>query len=88
MIASVGTLLVIADGWDMHDAGAEWWVPMMVGMLLFWGLVIVGAVWLVRELSGRGSERPLDVLQRRLAQGDISVEEYERRRQLLEVERR
>jgi putative membrane protein len=88
MTGIAAALFVIADNWDMHDTGAGWWVVMMIGMLTFWGLVIAGAVWLVRELSGRrpdqGSEPPLDVLQRRLAEGDISVEEYERRRETLE----
>ena len=88
MTGVAGALFVIADNWDMHDVGAGWWMVMMLGMLIFWGLVIAGMVWLVRELSGRrpdhGSERPLDVLQRRLAEGDISVEEYERRRETLE----
>ncbi len=88
MIGVAGTLFVIADNSDMHDFGAGWWIVMMLGMLIFWGLVIAGVVWLVRELSGRrpdrDSERPLDVLQRRLAEGDISVEEYEQRRETLE----
>ena len=57
-------------------------------MFLFWALVIVGIVWVMRELAGprpeRGREEPLGILQRRLAQGDISVEEYERHRQALE----
>jgi putative membrane protein len=57
-------------------------------MLVFWGLVILGIVLLVRALGG-GSDAgdrkdPLRLLQRRLAEGDISVEEYERRRALLE----
>lgn len=80
--------LVLADGWDMHDGGDGWWIVMGLGMLLFWVLVAAGIVWLVRELSGsrheRGRQEPLDILQHRLARGDISVEEYERHRQLLE----
>lgn len=88
MTGAAGAFLVIADTWDMHDVGGGWWVVMVLGMLIFWGLVIAAVVWLVRELSGRRpapqSERPLDVLQRRLAEGDISVEEFERRRQILE----
>jgi len=88
MTGVTGGFFVIADTWDMHDVGAGWWVVMMLGMLIFWGLVIAGVVWLVRELSGRRpdreSEQPLDVLQRRLAEGDISVDEYERRREILE----
>jgi putative membrane protein len=80
---------VVADTWDMHDWGGDgWWVMMGIGMLLFWGLVIAGIVLIMRELSGprhdRGREDPLDILKGRLAQGDISVEEYERHRQALE----
>jgi putative membrane protein len=89
MIALPSMALVIAETWDMHDWGAGWWIVMMLGMLVFWALVIVGIVWVVRELGGGRSERdresPVDVLQRRLAEGDISVEEYERRRQALQA---
>jgi uncharacterized membrane protein len=50
--------------------------------------VIVGIVWVMREFGGSRQERdrddPLDILQRRLARGDISVDEYERSRQALQ----
>jgi putative membrane protein len=92
MIALLASTFVIADTWDMHDSGEGWWIVMGLGMLLFWALVIVGVVWVVRELTGGRGEReretPVDVLQRRLAEGDISVEEYERRRQALETSNR
>jgi putative membrane protein len=61
----------------------------MVGMILFWGLVILGVVWLVRgglgprEGSRRMSPGPLDVLERRLAEGELTVEEYRERRAVL-----
>ena len=86
MIAAISTALVLADSWDMHDWSGGWWAVMMVGMLLFWGLVIVGIIWIVRTLGAgeRDRQDPLGTLQRRLAEGDISVEEYERRRALLE----
>ena len=81
------TTIVIADNWDMHDWGAGAWIVMMVFMLIFWGLVILGVAWLVREVTGRQREtereEPLDILQRRLAAGELSVEEYERRRAVL-----
>jgi len=66
---------------------------MGLGMLLFWGLVIVGIVWLVREVagprhysSGSGSHRgpdPLATLDHRLAAGEISPDEYRERREIL-----
>ena len=78
--------LFLADSWDMHDGGG-WWVVMMAGMLLFWALIAALIVWVVRsrDTLGNGSrgDDPLRVLERRLAHGDISVEEYERRRALI-----
>ncbi|MGM0983401.1 MAG: SHOCT domain-containing protein [Pseudomonadota bacterium] len=64
-------------------------------MLLFWGLVILGVIALVRWLwmSGTGSgkdggEAPrktaLDILQERYARGEIEREEYERKRRDIE----
>jgi putative membrane protein len=73
----------------MHDGdvGSGWMIVMMLGMVLFWGLVIVGAVWLLREAIGRGRHGPdvdpLAILDRRLAEGHISVEEYEQRKKTL-----
>jgi hypothetical protein len=53
----------------------------------FWGLVIVGVVWLARSLAetARGPRRddPLEILDRRLASGEITPEEYRERRATL-----
>jgi putative membrane protein len=83
------SLLLFADTWGMHDSdvGAGWMIAMMLGMVLFWGLVIVGIVWLLREAIGRSHHEsgvdPLAILDRRLAEGQISVEEYEQRKRTL-----
>ncbi len=58
-------------------------------MLLFWGLIIVGLVMLVRWLwdqtrhgaSPGAIEAPLDILKRRYARGEIGKEEYDRMKQ-------
>jgi putative membrane protein len=58
-------------------------------MLLFWGLIIVGLVLLVRWLWDQGrpaggggvGEAPLDILKRRYARGEITKEEYDRVKQ-------
>lgn len=67
---------------------------MMIGMLIFWAVVILGIVWLVREGIGR-AQRPreetpradeetlLAILERRFAEGAISVEDYRTRRDVL-----
>jgi putative membrane protein len=72
-----------------HDIGWAGWLAMSVGMVAFWALVISAIVALVRGgASGSrqpdgDADRPLDVLQRRLARGEISVEEYEELRDAL-----
>lgn len=83
------SLPLFADTWGMHDGdvGAGWMVVMMLGMVLFWGLVVIGVVWLLREAIGRGhpghGADPLAILDRRLAEGEISVEEYAQRKKTL-----
>ena len=76
---------VLADGWDFHhgDAGIGWWIVMMLGMAVFWGAIVALIVWAVRGgLSGR-RDTPHEILRQRLAEGSISVEEYEQRRAAL-----
>ena len=75
--------LITADyiGWN-HNMGTGSWIL----MALFWALVIAGVVWLIivvtRPRRADGPEA-LDVLGRRLAAGEISVEEYRERREAL-----
>ena len=90
MIDIIALATPLADFFDNHhgDGGAGWWVLMSIGMFAFWGVVIAGVVWLVRGGSlgaprRSAPEDPLDVLDRRLAEGALSPEEYEERRRLL-----
>ncbi len=58
----------------------------MLGMLLFWTLIIVGIVLLVRFIWDRTNGRTTDalsILQERFARGEINREEYEERRRAL-----
>lgn len=78
--------LPLSDTWGMHDSdvGAGWMIVMMVGMVLFWTLVALGVVWLLREAIGHSrSSDPLTILDRRLAEGKLSPEEYEQRKRTL-----
>ena len=77
---------VLADSWGWHhgDVGVGWWIVMMLGMVIFWGAIIALVVWLVRGGFPSRGETPHEVLRRRLADGSISVEEYEQRRAALE----
>lgn len=61
-----------ADGWS--------WLWMSAMMVLFWGAVILLAVWVIRSISAprQSSDSALDVLRRRLAAGEISQEDFEK----------
>jgi putative membrane protein len=70
-----------------------WGVGMLLGMglfLLFWGLVLIGLVLLIRWLwvqarpGTRAEESALEILKRRYARGEITRGEFEAiRRDLL-----
>lgn len=90
-MSPISSLLLAQGDVDGHmDWDGGWWILMAIGMVLFWGLVILGIVWLVRELgSGRGrgepsrQDDPLAILDRSLAEGTISAEQYHERRAIL-----
>lgn len=73
------------DWWHpMWGVGAAWGVGMLVGMLVFWGLVLVGLVLGIRWLIAAGRRsRPdaaLEILRQRYARGEIDREEFEARK--------
>lgn len=60
---------------------------MMLGMLVFWTLVIIGIVLLVRFVWNRTESRKdsaVGILQERFARGEIDHAEYQERLQLLQ----
>jgi putative membrane protein len=85
----------LADSWGMHGngVGAGWVIVMGAMMALFMGAMM----WMMmRGMGGdssRGSsapwdrfatrESPLEALERRFAEGEISIEEYQARRDAL-----
>jgi len=73
----------------MHDGGG-WWILGVAMMVLFMG----GMMWMMMRGMGGGSssgpsesrgtpESPMEILERRFAEGAISVEEYRARREAL-----
>lgn len=77
----------------MHDIGWGWEFLMAIGMIAFWALVIYGIVWIVRGGANTAvptapttpsTEMPLEILDRRLASGQITVDEYHELREALE----
>lgn len=77
------------DNGDHMDSGWGW--AMFVAMLLVALAVIALVVWLVRTNSatrphpapGLGEQTPLQILDRRLAAGEITPEEYRERASIL-----
>ena len=68
--------------WEMHPMWwGAWGFGMMFMMVLFWGLVIVGVVLVIRWLLGQGKETrtdsALEILRQRYARGEINKEEFE-----------
>ena len=82
----------LADTWMHGGWGWGWMTLMMVVMVLFWGAVIFGIFWLIRGTAraewGRSEtsvnkESPVEILDRRFAEGAITPEDYEARRKVL-----
>jgi putative membrane protein len=73
----------------MAFVGGWWFLPVP----LLWLLLIVGIVLLLRGRGGRppwtggGRETGIDVLERRFAEGELSLEQYRERRSALEEKR-
>lgn len=75
-------------GWHMDDV--DWWW-MSITMVVFWGLIAAVIVSLLRNRDARSpveDRDPLRVLDRRLADGDIAIEEYRERVDAIQHSRR
>jgi len=69
--------------WD----GDGWWILMWVWMAMFWVAVTAGCIWLARSFLGpsRSGRDALEILDRRLASGNIDVDEHGRLKAALAV---
>ncbi|HET9783386.1 MAG TPA: SHOCT domain-containing protein [Terriglobales bacterium] len=66
--------------------GGWWWIWWVVWILI---IVLAFAWWAPWSADHRVSRlTPIEVLQHRLARGEITPEEYERRRELLDRDRK
>lgn len=88
----IAETIPLADTWMHGGWGWGWMTLMMVVMVLFWGAVIYGIFWLIRG-TARGDwtaketpvnkESPVEILERRFAEGTITPEDYRARREVL-----
>ena len=70
--------------WGYHDGWS--WLWMLPMMLLIWGALIAVAIWGVRALTTpRNSGDAMDALRRRLAAGEISPEDFEKTKRILQA---
>ena len=66
------------SGWGMGFGGG-------IFMILFWILLIIGVIFLIRLVigatkEGRRPESALEILKKRYAQGEISKEEFDEKK--------
>ena len=68
------------DGWS--------WLWMTGMMILFWGGLAALVIWAIRSFTRpsppAGSDSAIEILRRRLASGEISQDEYEKTRKVLQ----
>jgi putative membrane protein len=91
LVATTGTAAAMGGGYGGGMMGGGWGLfggAMGLWGLLWMGLFIAVPLYLVYALLNRetdgDAERPLSVLRERYARGDLSDEEFERRREQLE----
>lgn len=73
-----------------HDMGAGGWIFMALANIVIWGLIIASIIWLVQERRSRTHHHHIssgasasEILDRRLATGEIDTDEHERLRAAL-----
>lgn len=74
----------MTPGWMMGNWGLGYGLFGWLIMVFFWILIVIGAVYFVRWLTGQGGpkvsgteETPLEILKKRYVRGEIDREQFE-----------
>jgi uncharacterized membrane protein len=71
--------------WPYYGDGWSWlWMAGM--MVVFWGALVFLAAWAVQSIGGRkpSGDDAINTLQKRLAAGEITQDEFEKTKHLLQ----
>ncbi len=73
-----------------HNMGTGGWVFMVLGNIVIWGLIIAFIIWLATDWRSRPHRHHItsgasasEILDRRLASGEINPDQYQRLRTTL-----
>ena len=92
-VVGISDLTLAPSGWRDYGMGPGmmwgWWGMGWIFMIIFWGLLIVGLIFLIRYLmgatkAGRGEESAIAILKKRYARGEINKEEFEQKKRDLQ----
>lgn len=74
--------MMFHDGWGFFGMHVLWWLFWIVVLVLFFSLLTP----IPRNEARRHRLTPLEILQRRYAEGEISTQEYEERKTKLQAD--
>ena len=78
-------------GWHYQGLGGGSWALMIIGMLIFWAILVIGLLSLIRlnrsghhiEASSNANSVAISILRERFARGELTEEDYTHRLAIL-----